>query len=107
MVLPSEGPVNHTVTHVRYALIDNKGWRRGAAVLTKNGILEPDINALQGRRSPLSECPLSDVIDNSNANYYIGVRRVVSIPSVSVNGWVPGSFFVPREGSKDNKTVFD
>jgi len=40
--------VNQTVTLVRYAAIEGKGWRRGAAVLTKNGRLKPDVMLLGG-----------------------------------------------------------
>ena len=35
--------MNDTLTLIRYASIDGKGWRRGAAILTKNGRLKPDV----------------------------------------------------------------
>lgn len=37
-----------TLKLVRYALIEGKGWRRGAAVFTKNGRLKPDVMLLGG-----------------------------------------------------------
>ncbi len=40
--------MNQTVTLVRYASIEGKGWRRGAAVFTKNGRLKPDVMRLGG-----------------------------------------------------------
>jgi len=40
--------MNQTVTLVRYASIAGRGWRRGAAVFTKNGRLKPDVMLLAG-----------------------------------------------------------
>ena len=40
--------MNRTLSLVRYAAIDGKGWRRGPAVLTKNGHLKADAMILSG-----------------------------------------------------------
>jgi hypothetical protein len=46
--------MNQTVALLRYASIPGKGWRRGAAILTKNGKLKPDVMLLGGVEVP---CP--------------------------------------------------
>jgi integrase len=40
--------MNDTLTLIRYASVEGKGWRRGAAVFTKNGRLKPDAMRLGG-----------------------------------------------------------
>lgn len=40
--------MNQSVKLVRYASIEGRGWRRGAAVFTKNGRLKPDAMLLGG-----------------------------------------------------------
>jgi integrase len=41
--------MNRTLTLVRYATIDGKGWRHGAVVLNKNGKLKADVMTVGGR----------------------------------------------------------
>jgi hypothetical protein len=49
--------MNRTISLLRYAAIDGKGWRRGVAILNKNGKLKPnamkiggvEVDALKGR----------------------------------------------------------
>jgi integrase len=40
--------VNSTLTLLRYAAVEGKGWRRGAVILTKNGKLKPDVMTVGG-----------------------------------------------------------
>jgi len=40
--------MNDTLSLIRYASVEGKGWRRGAAVFTKNGRLKPDVMRLGG-----------------------------------------------------------
>lgn len=40
--------VNRTLSLIRYAAVDGKGWRRGPAVLTKNGHVKPNVMLLGG-----------------------------------------------------------
>lgn len=46
--------MNQTVALLRYAPIPGKGWRRGPAILGKNGRLKPDVMLLDGIEVP---CP--------------------------------------------------
>ena len=40
--------MNSTLTLLRYAAVEGKGWRRGAVVLTKNGKIKPDVMTIGG-----------------------------------------------------------
>lgn len=46
--------MNRTLSLIRYAAVDGKGWRRGQAILTKNGHLKPNTMILGGVEV---ECP--------------------------------------------------
>ena len=40
--------MNSTLTLLRYAAVEGKGWRRGAVVLTKNSRIKPDVMTIGG-----------------------------------------------------------
>jgi len=46
--------MNRTISLIRYARVDGKGWRRGSVVLTKQGRIKPDVMIYGGSEIP---CP--------------------------------------------------